>query len=328
MRAIWHPERMSKLVLLLPAWNHCVASTVIANGTLSLWAARGDRPGDLGTSATDAAKAHFEWPGTSLPVAALSRQFDVGDAQGSAWMRADPSYIRADQVTARMLACGNLGLNAAECASIASDLKPIFGDAGFEFDACGSERWYLRASVDSQLPQCADPELAIGDDLKLHLPHGPAGRRWRQLFNETQIVLHNHHVNAARARRGAVSVNGLWFWGAGVLPPYVRSRIHVLHSDRPDLRALATLAGITSRALDAGYRDEALDAATTDQSLLFDLHEVRDRILEEDWLAPFDRALRGRRLVEILVQFACGKRLVVRRSHRWRWWRSVSGLRT
>ena len=189
---------MSKLVLLLPAWNHCVASTVIANGTLSLWAARGDRPGNLGTSETDAAKAHFEWPGTSLPVAALSRQFDVGDAQGSAWMRADPSYIRADMVTARMLACGNLGLTTVECASIASDLKPIFGDAGFEFDAWGSERWYLRAPVDSQLPQCANPDLAIGDDLKLHLPHGPAGRHWRQLFNETQIVLHNHPVNAAR----------------------------------------------------------------------------------------------------------------------------------
>jgi hypothetical protein len=317
---------MSRLVLLLPEWQRCIASEPVANGTLAQWVARGDRLAALGAGTTDALKAHFEWPATSFPLAAFSRQFDVGDAQGSAWLRADPSHIRADMVTARMLASGNLGLSAEECAGVARALKPVFGDAGFEFDTPRCDRWYLRAPVDARLPQCADPDQVMGDDLKLHLPEGADGRRWRHLFNEVQVVLHHHPVNADRARRGAVSVNALWFWGAGALPRSVRSRLHALYSNRPELRALASQAGVESQALDGDGREQALKVADAEHTVLLDLVTVRDRSLEEDWLAPCEQALRGGPVDEIQLQFAGGDRLCVRRSHRWRFWRRIRGL--
>ena len=316
---------MNKLVLLLPERKHCVASVAIAEGTLAAWCARGDRLAATGPSETELLRTCFDWPGTSLPVAALSRQFDAGDAQGSAWLRADPCHIRADMVTARMLACGNLGLTDEECAAIARDLRPIFGDSGFEFEATRTERWYLRAPVDSRLPLSAGPDEVLGDDLKLHLPEGADGKRWRHLFNEAQVVLHNHPANAARARRGAVSVNGLWFWGAGVLPSFVRSRVQVVHSDRPELRGLASLAGIDSRALGTHHARPELTAA--EQTGLYDLRDLRDRDLEENWLAPFADDLGKGRCEEIVVHFASGERAAVRRAHRWRWWRRVHGLR-
>lgn len=317
---------MTGIVLLLPEWQRCAGSTRIATATLARWTARGDRLESAQASFEGCLESCFDWPGRSLSIAALSWQEDCGDAQGSAWLRADPAHVRADMTTARMLACGELGLDLAECAEIARDLKPLFGDAGFEFDAPRSDRWYLRAPHGSQLPQCATPHQAMGDDLKLHLPEGAAGRRWRQLFNDAQVILHNHPVNARRAARGAVSVNSLWFWGAGVLPGFVRSTLGGVLSNRAEIRALARLAGLSPEALDGRTWLDLTEAAAPAPALLLDLEELRDSALQDDWLAPLETALAGGRIDQAMLRFASGERFRIRRSDRWRFWRAVRGL--
>jgi hypothetical protein len=316
---------MSQAALLLPDWKRCSASAIVANGTLSQWCGRGERIDDEPAGNEPLLRAHFQWGGSSLPVAALSRQADCGDAAGSSWLRADPAHVRADMATARMLACGELGLSASECSDIARDLKPLFGDAGFEFDPSQPNRWYLRAAVGSALPDCASPDEAIGDDLKLHLPQGVSGKRWRQLFNDSQIILHNHAVNERRIARGAVSVNSLWFWGAGVLPDWVRSSLTGVFSGAIEIHALASLAGVSIQPLDSERFEQAL-AHSADSRLLIDLTELRDDALEIHWLQRIDRALRQRRLDSIELLFASGERFRIRPMHRFRFWRRVAAL--
>ena len=63
----------------------------------------------------------------------------------------------------------------------------------------------LGRSVDALLPQGADALLLHGS------------------FNEIQMLLHDHPVNAAREARGALTVNSLWLWGAGRLARCARS---------------------------------------------------------------------------------------------------------
>lgn len=318
---------MITAVLLLPEWKRCAASPVVAEGVLAGWCARGDfMPAVEAEGAI--LRGLLDWPGNSMPVAALSRQFDAGDAAGSAWLRADPAHVRADMSTARMLACGELGLSSAECASIEADLKPLFGDAGFEFEARRTDRWYVRAPDATGLPSGASPDEAMGDDLKLHFPAGPAGRRWRQLSNEAQIILHNHPVNAARARRGAVSVNSLWFWGAGVLPDFVRAGVCGVLSPRAEIRALAALAGVSSGPLDPAAFEAALASPAPSSPLLLDLADLRAQALEVDWLQPVQAALRERRISRIELRFASAQRLRVKHSHRLRIWRRLRGLRS
>jgi hypothetical protein len=316
---------MSQAALLLPDWRRCSASDVVASGTLSRWCGRGDRLDDEPAGNEALLRAHFQWPGSALPCAALGRQVDVGDAAGSSWLRADPAHVRADMATARMLACGELGLSISECAEIARDLKPLFGDAGFEFDASRSNRWYLRAAMGSALPDCVSPDEALGDDLKLHLPQGASGKRWRQLFNDSQIILHNHVVNERRAARGAVSVNSLWFWGAGVLPDWVRSSLTRVFSDAIEIQALASLADVPTQPLDIGLFEQAL-AEPSNSRLLIDLTALRDDALETQWLQRIDRALRQRRLDSIELLFASGQRFRIRAVHRIRFWRRVVKL--
>lgn len=317
---------MSILRVLLPELRRCAATPVVANGTLARWFARGDRRVANESGIEACLREIFDWPGRGVPIAALTRQYDNADAAGHAWLRADPAHVRADMTTARMLACGELGLDETECALLARDLKPLFGDSGFEFDASLPNRWYLRASLGAELPDAAPPDDAIGDDLKLHLPIGAAGRRWRMLFNETQVLLHNHAVNAARLERGAVSVNALWFWGAGALPLWVRSAATHVFTNGVALTGLASLAKASVHALDLESVRDTLARNVAGNALLIDLATLRGDALESGWLLAIDELLQQKRIGEIQLLLESGERISVRASHRLRFWRSMRAL--
>lgn len=314
------------LRVLMPELSRCVATPVVGSGTLARWFARGNRLADATPGIETCLREVFQWPGSGVPIAALTRQYDNADAAGHAWLRADPAHVRADMTTARMLACGELGLDDAECASLTRDLKPLFGDSGFEFEANLPNRWYLRAAPGSDLPDAASPDEAMGDDLKLHLPAGASGRRWRMLFNETQVLLHNHPVNAGRLARGAVAVNALWFWGAGALPIWVRSSVVEVFTDGIALTELAGLAKVKVYALDIEHVREALAQRVIGNSVLVDLGAIRGETLERGWLQMIDEALRHRRLDSVELMFESGERLHLKPVYRLRFWRSVRVL--
>ena len=246
----------------------------------------------------------------ALPVAALTRQLDCGDAELHAWVRADPAHVRADMATARMLACGELGLSAGECAQLLKPLRPVFGDAGFPISAPVPQRWYLMLPKEARLPEFADPHQALGAPLDEYLPAGELGRRWRHLLNEAQVILHNHPLNAERMAAGKLPVNSLWFWGAGALPDSVQTPFTRVVGADPLLCALAARAG--SRC---GVEGDAL-AAAAEADVLVDLRDLRDADRLEHQLAPAVAA--G---LELELDFGDGQLLAWQRAHRWRLWR-------
>ena len=60
---------------------------------------------------------------------------------------------------------------------------------------------------------------ALGHDAGVLKPQGRDARHWLADVNEAQMLLFAHPVNAAREARGLPTVNSLWPWGAGALPP-------------------------------------------------------------------------------------------------------------
>lgn len=251
------------------------------------------------------------------PVAALTRQLDAGDAEHNAWLRADPAHVRMDINAGRLLACGDLGLSAEEVADFLRPLKVLFGDAGFPISAPVPQRWYLMLPKEARLPAFAEPEDVLGDDIAPHLPDGEAGRRWRSLLNEAQILLHNHPRNAERVRAGKLPVNSLWFWGGGVLPDQVAMGAGRVYSREATLAALAARAGRPAQPLPTGHA-----AAAGEGEALLDLRSVHDAgALIQDWLLPMVEALHGGRLAGLRLDFADGRILQLQRSQRWRLWR-------
>ena len=259
---------------------------------------------------------HFTLLPRSWPMAALTRQQDVGDAMSSAWLRADPCYVRPDINGARLLAYGDaMQLTQADADALLPPLRPLFGDTGFPIDAPQPSRWYLRLPREAKLPTFVEPAEALGADLFEHLPEGPEGRRWRALLSEAQVVLHNHPQNAARLAAGKPPVNSLWFWGGGVLPDYVTTTHALVQSDDATILALAAAAKTPTAALPVRYALTTVDA-------LLDLRAARDaHALAIDWLAPAIDAIRRGELERLRLDCEDGMGFVLERRQRWRFWR-------
>jgi hypothetical protein len=218
----------------------------------------------------------------------------------------------------RLLACGNMDLSPADSEQLARSLKPLFGDAGFLLEATTPSRWYLRCPKGATLPAFSPPQAALGDDIAGHLPDGEEGRRWQHLLNEAQVILHNHPLNAERVRRGVPPVNSLWFWGAGMLPDWIRTTASTIVSGDEIAHALARLAKIPV----APALADALGSATADSRILLDA-DAPAGIAVEDAFQPIQQALIQRVVRELRLSFASGERYRYRHAHRWRFWRRV-----
>jgi hypothetical protein len=245
---------------------------------------------------------HFEILPRDWPMAAITRDADAEDAGDGVWVRADPVYIAADATGARLQAWDTLDLDAAESAEFVAALRPLFGDAGMALSAPVPMRWYLALARGTPVPEFTDPAQALGDDLLKMLPAGLEGRRWRALFNEAQVLLHQHPRNAARVAAGRLPVNGLWFWGGGRLPDAVYFAAATVLSEDPEVLALSRLA-------------VAHPGGKSADSLL-DLRHQRDWKKVENVLAET-----GREGVEIELDFADGARWKLARGQGWRFWR-------
>lgn len=306
---------MASATLLLPARERFGGQRLAPETATAL--ARADRS----VAANDPRARIFDVLPRGWPVAAVTRQRDAGDAVHSAWLRADPAYVRPDINGARLLAHGPaLQLTQDECQQLLRPLRPLFGDAGFTLDAPTPQRWYVRLPLEARLPQFTGPDEALGADLFDYLPEGPEGRRWRALLSEAQVVLHNHPVNAERARQGRPPVNSLWFWGAGILPDHVATRFTTILSDDEAMQAFAAVAKAAALPLPPRWGMAGGDR-------LFDLRHERDLArIQSHWLSPLLADLRRGELDEATLDFADGAVFVLRRSQRWRFWRRPLGV--
>lgn len=300
------------ITLWLPAWAR-LGDQLAPGDVLHRIAARADREQvDAGDEARVARR--FDILPRGLPVAALTRQLDAGDAMQFTWLRADPGHVRPDMTSVRMLACGDLGLSPEECEALLKPLKPLFGDEGFPISAPHPARWYLCLPQEARLPVFPPPREVLGDDLLAHLPEGDTGQRWRRLLNEAQVILHNHPLNAQRSAAGKLPVNTLWFWGGGRLPDHVRSAVSQLRSGDVVLNALAARAGVPCVA------DDAVDSLPP--GALLDLRGLHDAVLlQSHWLEPLLQRQRRGDFDTLELDFGDGHLLRWKAGHRWRFWR-------
>jgi hypothetical protein len=255
-------------------------------------------------------RRHFKLVPEHWPVAALTRQLDVGDAPGATWVRADPAYVVPDMQGARVMAYGEtLGLDQEDVAALLPALKPMFGDAGFLLDAPVPSRWYLRLSPEAKLPAFDEPGDVLGDDLFDHLPEGEVGRRWRALLTEAQVLLHQHPWNRERTARGKPAINSLWFWGGGVYP-------HAVSSPHVQVRSRESLLMALARASGADAEGEHHVDALVDLRQLRSLDQFSNEVI-----APLLAAMRRGELGRLLLDFQDGAQFALESRQRWRFWR-------
>lgn len=305
---------MSTLHAFLPPLAY-----VRANAAFMRWLAKGDRLPRVDDARTALLRELFHFAGDSVPAAALRHLCLGDDANIGAWLCADPAWVRSEATGARLMAWPLDDVSADEAETLAAALRPLFGDAGAPLSIDTPSMWCLHVLHGAPLAEFHGPAGALGADLVECLPEGNDGRAWRRLFNEAQVVLHAHPVNAARVAAGKRPVNALWFWGAGALPPSVETGLRVVASVDDVVRGLAKMGG----AVRVEPLPDALETAQRSGMALLDLDIAGHTDGAADWLMHFQRWLSERRFDAIAVTFADGERFRVRHAHRLRFWRKA-----
>lgn len=301
---------MSTLYVLLPP-----AERVLRQSAFARWLARGDCLSDLPDARTALTRELFRFEGAGVPVAALRHHCHAEDAADGVWLAADPAYVRSEATGARLMNWPLPDLGEPEARELAATLAPLAADAQLRLAVDTAAAWALRLPSAVAAELFTAPVDALGAQLLDGLPAGEAGRPWRRLFSEIQILLHAHPVNAARLAAGKLPANALWLWGAGALPRTADAAVELVASNDDILCGLARVARVRWAAPTA----DALGGDATGSALL-DLG-AGAALDASAWLAEFQRALTGGRFAAIELVFADGGRVRVRRLHRLRFWR-------
>lgn len=300
---------MSVLHVLLPPLQ------AGSDPALRRWLATGERLPGVPDSRDATVRGMFRFAGAGIPVAALRHHVHADDAGTGSWVCADPAYVRSEATGARLMACPVGDLSATEADELWMALRPLFGDMGVPLTVDTPSAWCVHPADGAPAATFAKPDDALGAGLIECLPEGDAGRKWRRLFNEAQIALHAHPVNAARAAAGKLPVNALWFWGSGSLPGSVETDLRNVASGDDAILGLAKIAGVVS----AEPSPTALDTADGDTLLDLDVADPED--IAGSWLPSFRRWLRERHFGAIELNFPGAGRYRLRHAHRLRFWR-------
>jgi hypothetical protein len=253
-------------------------------------------------------------PQQDWPVAPLTLELDGGEPGDAYWLRADPAHLRMDRDRLVLVENGLFEITPEEAAAFVSALNAHFREQDIRFEAPKPKRWYARLPHAPRI-LTQTPSTAAGGDVRRFLPSGEDALVWHRTFNEIQMLLHEHPLNAAREQRGEPVVNSVWFWGGGTRT-HVRGRPYdAVWTDDALAIALASVADATvfSCPGDAAHWLSVAGAQGGDASQLIVLEPLASaaahqdssawqsgmEALERRWFAPLARALREGRLASV-----------------------------
>ncbi len=220
-----------------------------------------------------------EWPTVQLSafgiagraIAALTAHGDGIDVGIHGWMFAEPAHFQADRDTVNLFSSSSLDIAASETAILIDSLNSNFADRGLAFCAGPSGHWYVSCNAE-ELPQTTSIRAAQRGAVFEKLPQSRGELSWKSIQNEAQMLLFSHPVNDAREAAGKLTINGLWFWGEGVLPMTTASckpTIGAVFGDTPLANGIAKWSGVQF-ALLAQLATEDIISFTAHNALLID----------------------------------------------------------
>jgi hypothetical protein len=165
------------------------------------------------------------------PVAPITLAVDGGGkikARDEYWIRADPVHLHIERDQILLADSRVFRISSQEADQLTELLNRHFAASGQEviFLPLRPDRWYMRATKLLPAKTHLLGEVA-NKGIKELLPFGENNGLWRGLFNEIQMLLHEHPLNQSREARGEPVINSVWFWGGGSMPksivsPYTR----------------------------------------------------------------------------------------------------------
>lgn len=202
---------MRRLIVHVPELEYLPGGAEALPRPLARMLGRGQRVEDDPGQLLGAALGVGELPAPAV----LTRLAADEPAPGSVWLRFDAVGMVPDLTAVWVEKPLELDFGADRMQPVTDELRAMFTAEGLH--------WYPESGAGHGLLELdSPPETRFvplaevsGRRLDQVLPEGPGSVRWRRLVNESQMVFHQFRSLAAPDQRGA----GLWFWGAGSMPP-------------------------------------------------------------------------------------------------------------
>lgn len=269
--------------------------------------------------------------GGDLPLAPLGRLIDGAERPDGYWMRADPVHLAAGRDGVRLVDTSSLAMTQHDAIIFAATLEGLFKEYGWRLEVPQPERWYIRLP-EKPAVTTVEIDFASGRNIQACLPAGSDSSKWLRIANEIQMSLHACEMNREREMHGDLPVNGLWFWGTGLLPDILPRTWSRLYSDDPVAHGLAMLSGTEFREIPDTFKDVAGDfqgggdvlvaslilsgSKNTDINIWLNTLEQ----LEQAWFQPISAAMDGK-LLDELVLVTDGYEFTVNKYAFLRFWR-------
>ncbi|MBA4142229.1 MAG: phosphoglycerate mutase [Nitrosospira sp.] len=281
------------------------------------------------------------------PVAPITLKTDGAEhmqAEDSYWIRADPVHLRIDRNQIVLADSRVFPISSHEAGELTSLLNRHFAgeNPDLAFLPLQPDRWYLR--VAKMPPAQTHPISEVANrGINELLPFGPNNTIWRGLFNDVQMLLHEHPLNQLREARGTPAINATWFWGGGILPESLVSPYTHVWSNEVLARSLALACGRNQAPLPPSAKAWRQAAASGNHLIVLstlhgkaqyeDAYNWRESLkeLEQSWFGPLGVMLRQGELDQVTLtalDTTQSKSFTVRRGDWKKFWRRRKPLST
>ena len=241
-------------------------------------------------------------PGADVPVAVLSatEMVSLEKLKGHCWIKATPVLLKPDRDRLVLHQASTDPENQEQqemLKRLADELKAYFSPLFSEMLPVSDSGWLIRCDTDYQITTTPLMD-AVGRNIDNLLPTGDDHKRWHQVLNEVQMLLHSHNSLDA-------GFNALWFEGVGRLPE--------INSVRSDAIALGddNLLSVLAKWSGAGKSQTLLEVVKTGldiDSVISAENAVMQAIhsrSEKKWLKAIHKA--GHQLAEAMAMLVSGE---------------------
>lgn len=242
----------------------------------------------------------------------------LGTARAASVWFADPVHLLAGLTSVHLAPQGLLALDPAGQAELCGSFDETFADAGYRLTPTRAGRFLLHGRASSGEVQTSEPARVLGSSVADLLPKGTGAAALLALGAEIEMWLHEHPLNARRARERLPPISTLWLWGGGapldaaVGAPRCARAPHAaaaIFSDDEYVRGLSHLCGVRAAPAPSGIDSVASDAAPRLVVALelfcagAGLHSAHDRLaaFEREWVLPALGLLRRGELSRLTI---------------------------
>jgi len=240
-----------------------------------------------------------------LPLAAIEAMGSGFDAATGYWLHAEPVHLHPDLDHVLLFDSSSLLLEKTELGQLIDELQVLFEESRLVPKFGKQHTLFIRLDDKPQVSFTALQEV-VGKNILQHLPEGQDAAQWRLLQNEIQMQMTQSTVNQLREERGAMTVNGLWFWGEGYL---LRARYPRCYETVFTRQLFASgLATMTDAVVEQELVD--FDAIHLEQKTLAVIDSPEKPLaarldcllaLEQQWLAPALLAIKKGQLASLTL---------------------------